>query len=68
VPRRRLRVDIVVVAAMKCTRCSLYPRMERNLCGACLGRELLGFGSREEHTAAIRAEYQKARGRTGGVR
>jgi hypothetical protein len=53
---------------MKCTRCSLYPRMERNLCGACLGRELLGFGSREEHTAAIRAEYQKARGRTGGVR
>jgi hypothetical protein len=38
-----------------CERCGLYPRMDRHICGACLGREILGFASREEQAAAFKA-------------
>lgn len=44
-----------------CNRCGLYPRMDHGLCGACLGREMLGYGCREERTAAIAAAYIRAR-------
>jgi hypothetical protein len=50
------------VAAMPrtCTRCALHPVMEAQcgLCGACLGRELLGYTSRAQHTAAIKAAWE----------
>ena len=42
-----------------CARCGLYPVMDpRGLCGACLGRELLGYSGRDEHTAAIKAAWE----------
>jgi hypothetical protein len=43
-----------------CAKCSLYPVMEprRGLCGACLGRELLGYASRDEQTAAVKAAWE----------
>jgi hypothetical protein len=44
-----------------CTRCGLYPSMDRALCTACLGRELLGFAGREEHTAYIKAQWEADR-------
>ena len=47
----------------QCDRCALYPQMQRGLCGACLGRELLGVGTREQHTAKIREAYDRALGR-----
>ena len=34
------------------------PRMWHSLCGSCRGRMLLGFSSREEQTAAIRAAFR----------
>lgn len=37
-----------------CQRCDMHPMMARDLCGACLGRELLGFASREQQAAAIK--------------
>lgn len=45
--------------APQCVRCHLYPRMQRDLCAACLGREILGYASREEQTAAIREAWER---------
>jgi hypothetical protein len=47
----------------RCTRCDLMPVMEpgRGLCGACLGRELLGYASRDEQTAAAKAAWEAGR-------
>ena len=38
----------------------LYPKMRGNLCPACLGRLLLGYASREQQTAAVKAAFEVA--------
>jgi hypothetical protein len=53
----------LAAARRHCTRCALMPVMEpgRGLCGACLGRELLGYASRDEQTAAVKAAWEAGR-------
>lgn len=48
-----------------CTRCGIYPiaLKDMGICGACIGRDLLGFRTRDEHTAFVRTEYEKAQAR-----